>query len=367
MLLSEAARNAKLQKDRLKIAHYRRLTKKVLEQKSLKHYTKEALGQTTELLELNPEFNAAWNFRRHILLRLFEAEQLDPEATLNEELRMVMSQLKLYPKCYWIWNHRTWCLQQLESSAVANWKFELAIVLKLLEADSRNFHGWHYRRYVVLNIEKKAVGAAETPTERTIAALKINLDEFKYTTSKIKKNISNFSAWHNRSKLIPIIFELMTLLPESSPLTVNYDEELALFSSPSKLLTHELDLVKTGMFMDPEDTSVWKYMTWLLDESLFVEDLKSADGDKYGAILLQMLSDVQELNELEKDDSPLNQDNAWCLKLTIYIKSLIRAHEGSDQLLADEIVDYLRRLVILDPLRKGHYLDQISGKASVKI
>lgn len=364
--MSEAARNAKLQKDRLKIAHYRRLTKKVLEQKRLKQYTKEALGHTTELLELNPEFNAAWNYRRHILLSLFESGEIEREQTLNDELRMVMAQLKMYPKCYWIWNHRTWCLQQLESSGVANWKFELAIVLKLLEADSRNFHGWHYRRYVVLNIEKNAIGAAASPADQTLAALKINLAEFSYTSSKIKKNISNFSAWHNRSKLIPKIFGLMSLISDPTSLASEYEEELDLFSSPSALLAHELDLVKTGMFMDPEDTSVWKYMTWLLDASLFVDDLKSASEDKYTAILLQMLSDVQELNELEKEDSPLNHDNVWCLKLTIYIKSLIRDHEGTEQLLDDETVDLLNRLVILDPLRKGHYLDQISGKTSVK-
>lgn len=277
---------------------------------------------------------------------------------------MVMAQLKMYPKCYWIWNHRTWCLQQLEASGVANWKFELAIVLKLLEADSRNFHGWHYRRYVVLNIEKKAVEAAHSAAEQNLAALKINLDEFRYTSSKIKKNISNFSAWHNRSKLIPRIFGLLRLLSDPSPLKSEYDEELTLFSTPLILLTHELDLVKTGMFMDPEDTSVWKYMMWLLDESLFVEDLKSVNEDKYTAILAQMLSDVQELNELEKEDSPLNQDNVWCLKLTIYIKSLIAGERSN--LPDDENIDYLKRLVILDPLRQGHYLDQIEGKASVK-
>lgn len=249
---------------------------------------------------------------------------------------------------------------------MADWKFELAIVLKLLEADSRNFHGWHYRRYVVKNMERKAVEAAKSTVEQANAALVINLEEFRYTTSKIKKNISNFSAWHNRSKLIPKIFELKGGIFDFSAFLGVYDEELALFSSPSNLLQHELDLVKTGMFMDPEDTSVWKYMTWLLDESLFVNDLKSADSDKYSAILAQMLADIAELNELEKEDSPLKQDNVWCLKLTIYIKGLLSFHQKFDQLLDNEVINSLKLLVVLDPLRKGHYLDQISEKTSVE-
>lgn len=337
----------------------------MLQEKKLKVYTVETLGHTTELLALNPEFNAVWNFRRHILLSLFEEGGIDVDQAINDDLRMVMGQLKLYPKCYWIWNHRTWCLQELESLGKANWTFELGIVLKLLEADSRNFHGWHYRRYVVQQIESKAVKEAKTPSDKALSTLKIDLDEFRYTTQKITKNISNFSAWHNRSKLIPKIFSLIAEDPDRKTLEHDYREELALFSSPHHLLLKELEMVKTGMYMDPEDTSVWLYMKWLLSETLFVDDLKATNSEAYRDILRRMLADVEELNGLEKDDSPTNADNVWCLKLIIFIKSLINEDEGRREFLDSEIIDSLNRLIELDPLRKGHYLDQISGEAPV--
>ena len=75
------------------------------------------------------------------------------------------------------------------------------MVSKLLDLDQRNFHGWHYRRFVVENME------LECKNDTTLI-LKINLDEFNYTTLKFKR-FSEFSAWHNRTKLIPKIYNLI--------------------------------------------------------------------------------------------------------------------------------------------------------------
>jgi len=52
-------------------------------------------------------------------------------------------------------------------------------------------HAWNYRRYVLASIPVK----------------KPDIEEFTYTTKKIEANFSNFSAWHQRSKIYPLLWE----------------------------------------------------------------------------------------------------------------------------------------------------------------
>ncbi len=173
-----------------------------------KELTPELLQKTAELLKKNPEYYTIWNHRRRIFM--FEFDNLKASAAtgeLNEherisqtldllhlDLQFLVPLLLQFPKCYWIWNHRLWLLDQSSvllppDSSLALWTEELGLVGKMLNRDSRNFHGWGYRRTVVDNIERlKATSMAK--------------EEFDYTTKMIGTNLSNFSAWHNRSKLI---------------------------------------------------------------------------------------------------------------------------------------------------------------------
>lgn len=64
----------------------------------------------------------------------------------------------------------------------------------MLSLDSRNFHGWGYRRFVVETLETLP---SEGTTRKTMAP-----EEFEYAKKMIGTNLSNFSAWHYRTKLI---------------------------------------------------------------------------------------------------------------------------------------------------------------------
>lgn len=63
----------------------------------------------------------------------------------------------------------------------------------MLTLDSRNFHGWGYRRLVVQTLQQ--LGTSEEATNMT-------QQEFDYAKKMIGANLSNFSAWHYRTKLI---------------------------------------------------------------------------------------------------------------------------------------------------------------------
>lgn len=64
----------------------------------------------------------------------------------------------------------------------------------------RAVHAWNYRRYIL----------ASAPDRRPEAA------ELAYTTRKIEANFSNFSAWHQRSKILASMWAKGELKDEDS-------------------------------------------------------------------------------------------------------------------------------------------------------
>lgn len=353
------------ERDAKKIDYYRQLTARLFDiRASMRRgcpITSELIDETTTLLNMNPEFYTAWNIRRQLLQGLGASDPLFAQL-LCDDLKLLLALLRRFPKCYWIWNHRKWCLFELVALGKVDWNFEFDTISKLLELDLRNYHGWEYRRFVVSNMEL----AMASPQDRTILCVK----EFEYTTRKIKQNISNFSAWHNRSRLILQLqkLSLEPMLREEIP---------ACFASPYEILCHELQLTKTGMYMDSDDTSVWLYLQWLITCPLFVDDLiQNRREFTYIEVLEQQLLQVTELNSLEKSEHPDNLDHCWCLKMIVSIKCLMKKQrkradgpqtdtKDANDSLNDEITLGLQRLAIIDPLRRGRYLDQIAAKTEI--
>ncbi|KAF1800331.1 hypothetical protein FB192DRAFT_1286267 [Mucor lusitanicus] len=109
----------------------------------------------------------------------------------------------------------------------------------MLTMDARNFHGWDYRRFVVGHLRREAGNDPQ-------ALAHIVQQEYKFTTQKINQSFSNYSAWHQRSKLLPEIVVSMTT------------------EEKNQVALNELDLVKNAIYTDPEDQSAWLYYWWLL-------------------------------------------------------------------------------------------------------
>lgn len=186
---------------------------------------------------------------------------------------------------------------------------ELELVASLLTRDERNFHGWNYRRFVVscelaLAVQQQqssatssssvivADGSWNIPTlimddhdnDESIVVCwmgtqvvgfqqqhqqqqasppssscedrqqvqsniqKIIEKELEFTLSKIQTNFSNFSAFHYRSKLLPILQQLQCNCGgggggENNKVNDFWDNALA----------NEMDLVESAIFTEPDE------------------------------------------------------------------------------------------------------------------
>jgi geranylgeranyl transferase type-2 subunit alpha len=248
-------------RDLEKIRKYRELEDQVRSRVSQRDYSPETFQLTSKLLRLNPEYYTIWNVRRRCLISgsfskpsagsscskgssSFSPSDTtttssgsyssssstatppnpasqtvgksgitaDPDAPatddtkqdldlIRSELGFTIPLLLQSPKCYWIWSYRLWILRQaIERLPVATaqriWEEELGLASKMLGRDRRNFHAWGYRRHVVEQLESSSLQGSSLVEAG-----------FEYTESMIKSDLSNFSAWHSRSKLIPRLLD----------------------------------------------------------------------------------------------------------------------------------------------------------------
>jgi geranylgeranyl transferase type-2 subunit alpha len=311
-----------------------------------KQYTIEVLGLITKLLNENPEYYTIWNHRRRVLLGLVsdESPAQSPDDLLQNDLQLTFALLRKFPKCYWIWNHRNWLLRKGETlmgTEVARqlWSGELQLINKMLHADSRNFHAWGYRRFVVSQIERLTpspeVPAAGDNNKKSLAE-----SEFDYTTKMIKTNLSNFSAWHNRSQLIPQIL----------------NERNADAKARRVFLDSELSLICEAINTDPFDQSIWFYHQYLLSilspscppNQLIVQDL--TNGERQGYYEHEM----EYIWEILEDEA----DCKWIYEALLGLAgACLEVDAGTGSFTTMNMRAWLDELKRLDPLRRGRWND----------
>lgn len=331
-------------------------------------FSNTTFQQISSLLQQNPEYYTIWNYRRRLLLDVFQKElksgnnavsETQPESTglegkqpvtmtlaqqeiamlVKEDLQFLIPLIKQYPKCYWIWNHRSWLLaiatQHLPTqTALQLWQGELALDSKMLALDSRNFHAWDYRR--------KIVGELERLGNKSMVEA-----EFEYTTKMIQSNLSNFSAWHNRSQLIPRLL----------------DERDADSASRKELFDGEFELITTALYTDPYDQSLWSYHQYLMSTLDPKSPINSADYTRKTAVL-SPVTDEDRLAYLEQELESIKEmlDGAEDCKY-IYQALLeysrrhieLNSRDGSDTKIA--MAGWLTELEKLDALRQGRWQD----------
>lgn len=307
------------------------------------HYTVDVLDLVTKLLNQNPEFYTVWNHRRRLLVSLPSNRSPDEPASglLQDDLLLTVDLLRKFPKCYWIWNHRNWLLQKAETvsgveAALKLWSGELQLIGKMLRADSRNFHAWGYRRFVVSQLErlenKADVEKGAQPS--------LTQSEYDYTTKMIKTNLSNFSAWHNRSQLIPRIL-----------LERNADA-----AARRQLLASELSLISDAINTDPFDQSIWFYHQYLLavlspkcpERQRIVLDLTNDERQRHYE------HEMEYIKEILEDETECK----WIYEALLDLaEGYLLVEAGTTAITTVEMKAWLSQLKRLDPLRHGRWVD----------
>lgn len=297
-----------------------------------------------------------WNYRRRVLQHEFQAAAsaadtaADQIASLiKEDLLFLIPLLRSFPKCYWIWNYRLWLLDQAKTLlplqlARRIWQEELALVGKMLNLDSRNFHGWGYRHFVVETLEGLGSGMAD---QKSMAQ-----EEFEYAKKMIGANLSNFSAWHYRTKLIQRLMNEKSASDEERKQMLD-DGESRILSAGSSNIT-ELELIHRAL-IDPYDQSLWFYHQNLMctfDPSMSSQTMAPnlSDSERL-AYLREEIDAIQDMLDGADDCKYIYQALMDCTLLVAKVSGSLSSEDR------DKVLGWLTEIKKLDPLRQGRWED----------
>lgn len=214
-------------------------------------------------------------------------------------------------------------------------------------------HAWNYRRYILASSDIQT-----SPTQ-----------ELAYTARKIESNFSNFSAWHQRSKVFSTIWEGVS--DEERRRMRDEGDLFYLFAMCYWYICTEFDFVKQGIYTDPGDQSVWLYHRWLIGQSLpifYVLHYQSFNVNNIGdnqAILAREIKVIEELRELEPESKCTSiflflmifaHFYIGCLETLVHYKALLFRHQPSAEL-TTECIGILLQLQQIDPFRKARYME----------
>lgn len=232
---------------------------------------------------------------------------------------------------------------------------------KMLSLDGRNFHGWGYRRAVVAALASITIDADDEGGEPEGLQREQNLTEkeFEYTTKMIRGNLSNFSAWHNRSKLALKLLNDTSADDERRKKMLDDGTSLMLNGRLMGFLWNtytlpELELIHRALF-DPYDQSLWFYHQSLM--CTFDPDLAShtmapnLDNSQRLEYVNEEIEFIEEL--LDGAD-----DCKWIYQALINCTLLASKIEGTlSEDARGNISKWVKELKKLDPLRRGSWED----------
>ncbi|KAH7928588.1 protein prenylyltransferase [Leucogyrophana mollusca] len=178
------------------------------------------LELTEKIIRMNPAHYSAWQYRYKTLMAL--KSPLDVELHLMDEIAVK------YLKTYQVWHHRRLIVTQTRNPGP-----ELAFIAKSLQADTKNYHTWSYRQWILAYFNDDELWDAELP----------------FVEEMLENDLRNNSAWHHR---FFVVFQA----------GVRKGDE-----DRDEVIRRELGFVKQSISVAPNNASAWNYLRGILDHN----------------------------------------------------------------------------------------------------
>ncbi|KDQ58400.1 hypothetical protein JAAARDRAFT_34190 [Jaapia argillacea MUCL 33604] len=195
------------------------------------------LDLTEKIIRLNPAHYSAWQYRYKVLLAL--------KSPLDLELRLMDELAVKFLKTYQVWHHRRLLIShpQLSSSKSSSFYLtaELRFIAKCLVVDSKNYHTWSYRQWLLSNFFSGG--------ERGKEEEEVWKKEMEWIEQMIEEDVRNNSVWHHR---FFVVFQ-------SGIRVGDEDREV--------VRRREIDFAKDKISLAPSNPSAWNYLRGVLDNN----------------------------------------------------------------------------------------------------
>lgn len=331
---------------------------------------------TARCLERNPKAYSPWFHRkwciRHFLLEELSDDNVKTEVIgkwknlLEAELQLCVQFLKLDERNFHCWNYRRFVVSALATVLTIQNDIDSSLPLVrnltgswngIVGNNKANDHNSMFKNFfntvmgpqIIKMIDTNiSLNECVTPTVDLSFHKELLQNEWDFTREKIEDNFSNSSAFHYRSKLLPLILEKHISEHQE---TDSVSDELKI-----DLVREELELVQNAIFTEPDDQTAWWYHRFIISWAYPKSSNDSShvmSVDIYDEILKEECESLRELIETE------NGKCKWALVGLHLVLVTLQKLYSEDQLnsnnVQDEANECLGKLIQLDPNRKVRY------------
>ena len=191
-----------------------------------------ALRLTEHVISMNPAHYTVWLYRFKVIKAL--------KIPIPEEIEWLNQVSLAHLKNYQIWHHRQLLMDHhhptiaSDADAVRSLsRSETVFIRTMLDEDSKNYHVWSYRQYLVARLGMWTIY------------------ELAATQNLIEEDVRNNSAWSHRFFLV--FSDPARSTPGSLP--TQPDAEV-----PADIVDREVRLAQEKVALAPQNQSPWNYM-----------------------------------------------------------------------------------------------------------